>query len=223
MKRKWIALICLLMILCMLPLEGMAIRYGNVVRITNANAVNVRRGPGTGYGVMGEVQPKNLYVHLGTVDGWECILYQGEEGYVAGNRVTVERGLVPDEFGDGDFVEAIVRVTHGNALNVRSGPGTQYDKIGKLPKGEVVDVMVEGPGNWYYIDDDGDQGYVDGRYLRRIEPSEHSSDEGDQSPSEPDQSDPGPLRTILRHVGDDNITIELVGKWEVYGIVGGSD
>lgn len=125
---------------------------------------------------------------------------------------------------DGDKVIYRAEViTESGPLNVRSGPGTQYDKIGKLPKGEVVDVMVECPGNWYYIDDDGDQGYVDGRYLRRIESSEPSSDEGDQSPSEPDQSDPGPLRTILRHIGDDNITIELVGKWEVYGIVGGSD
>ncbi|MBP3649525.1 MAG: SH3 domain-containing protein [Clostridia bacterium] len=160
MKRKWIALICLLMILCMLPLEGMAIRYGNVVRITNANAVNVRRGPGTGYGVMGEVQPKNLYVHLGTVDGWECILYQGEEGYVAGNRVTVERGLVPDEFGDGDFVEAIVRVTHGNALNVRSGPGKKYGSIGQAASGSTWDYagMDDGWNMIYY--NDGQIGYI---------------------------------------------------------------
>ena len=68
-------------------------------------------------------------------------------------------------------------VTESGPLNVRSGPGTQYDKIGKLPKGEIVDVMVECPNGWMYVDDDGDQGYVDGRYLARVQPEEQPQED----------------------------------------------
>ena len=160
MKKKWIVNISLMLLLCCLPLEGLAIRYGDVVRITNNNAVNVRKGPGTGYGVLGEAQPTNLYVHLGSCDGWECILYQGQEGYVASSRVTIEQGLVPDEYGWGDYVDAIVRVTHQNALNVRSGPGKKYASIGQAASGSTWDYAGMDDGwnmIWY---GDGQIGYI---------------------------------------------------------------
>lgn len=160
MKKKFFAFICLLLVISMLPLSGLAIRYGDVVRITNSNAVNVRKGPGTSYGVLGEAQPTNLYVSLGSCGDWECILYHGQEGYVAADRVTVETGLVPDEYGWGDYVDAIVRVTHSNALNVRSGPGTRYGSIGQAPSGSTWDYAgIEDGWNmiWY---SDGQIGYI---------------------------------------------------------------
>ena len=159
MKRKWISLICLLMILCMLPLEGLAVRYGDVVRITNNNAVNVRKGPGTSYGMLGEAQPTNLYVYLGEENGWYCILYQGQEGYVSGSRVSIETGLVPDEYGWGDRVDAIVRVTHGNALNVRGGPGKKYASIGQAKSGSTWEYLGMDDG-WNIINYNGSYGYI---------------------------------------------------------------
>ncbi|MBE5793919.1 MAG: hypothetical protein E7323_04480 [Clostridiales bacterium] len=159
MKKKCLVLLCLLMILCMLPLGGMAIRYGSVVRITNGNAVNVRKGPGTGYGVLGEAQPQNLYVHLGSSGDWECILYQGEEGYVSASRVTVEEGLVPDQYGYGSYVDAIVRVTHGNALNVRKGPGKKYGSIGQAKPGTTWEYLGMDDG-WNIIAYNDQVGYI---------------------------------------------------------------
>lgn len=159
MKKKSVAFLCLLLIVTMLPLSGLAIRYGDVVRISNSNAVNVRKGPGTSYGVLGEAQPTNLYVYLGSCDGWECILYHGQKGYVSGSRVTVETGLVPDEYGWGERVEAVVRVTHGNALNVRSGPGTRYGSIGQAKSGSTWDYLGMEDG-WNIIDYNGSYGYI---------------------------------------------------------------
>lgn len=68
-------------------------------------------------------------------------------------------------------------VTQRDPLRVRSGPGTNYDVIGRLPKGEVVDVMVECPGGWAYIDDDGDQGYVNSSYLKRLPEEEQPQED----------------------------------------------
>lgn len=134
MKKK--LLVCLLLMICLLPLEGLAARYGEVVRITNRNAVNVRKGPGTGYGMIGEAQPENIYAYLGTENGWHRILFTGDtEGYVSANLTTVEPGLVPDDVGYGERVEAVVNVTHYNALNVRKGPGTKYGSMGEAKPG----------------------------------------------------------------------------------------
>lgn len=160
MKRKWLALVCLVMIVCLLPLNGMAIRRGDVVRITNANAVNVRKGPGTGYSVIGEAQPENTYVYLGTENGWHRIIFTGDtEGYVSGNRTAIEEGLVPDYVGSGEKVEAIVRVTHGNALNVRKGPGKTYGSMGTAkPNSEWTYLGMD--DGWNIIDYNGKTGYI---------------------------------------------------------------
>lgn len=160
MKRKWMALVCVAVMLCVLPLEGMAIRRGDVVRITNANAVNVRKGPGTGYGVIGEAQPENTYVYLGTENGWHRIIFTGDtEGYVSGNRTAIEDGLVPDYVGYGEKVEAVVRVTHGNALNVRKGPGQKYGSMGTArPQSEWTYLGMD--DGWNIIDYNGKTGYI---------------------------------------------------------------
>ena len=131
MKRKLLVLVSLLMIFCLLPLEGLAVRWGTVVRVTARSAVDVRKGPGSDYGRLGEVQPENTYPLLGEKNGWYYIVYTGDKtGYVPSKYTTPEHGLVPDYLGSGDYVDAVVRVTHYNALNVRSGPGKKYSTIG---------------------------------------------------------------------------------------------
>ena len=58
--------------------------------------------------------------------------------------------------------------TKSGSLNIRSGPGSDYPKVGSLPKGEIVDVMMD-YGDWAYIGGDGKQGYVSKTYLTRID------------------------------------------------------
>ena len=159
MKRKWLALVCLVMIVCLLPLEGLAIRRGDVVRITNSNAVNVRKGPGTGYGVIGEAASDNIYVYLGTENGWHRIIFRDTEGYVSGNRTAIEDGLVPDYVGYGEKVNAVVNVTHYNALNVRKGPGKNYGAMGEARPGTSWTYLGMDDG-WNIIDYNGKTGYI---------------------------------------------------------------
>lgn len=159
MKRNWLALVCLLVMVCLLPMEGLAVCRGDVVRITNANAVNVRRGPGTGYDVIGEAASDNLYVYLGTENGWHRIIFRDTEGYVSGNRTTIEEGLVPDGMGWSKTVEAVVNVTHYNALNVRKGPSKKYGTIGEAKPGTSWKYLGMDDG-WNIIDFNGKTGYI---------------------------------------------------------------
>ncbi|MBR6571241.1 MAG: SH3 domain-containing protein [Clostridia bacterium] len=61
------------------------------VHITNYRAVNVRRGPGTNYSVICEVQPGDCFPYLGTSCGWHYIMLDDETtGYVANNMTELE-------------------------------------------------------------------------------------------------------------------------------------
>jgi len=56
------------------------------------------------------------------------------------------------------------KVTASESLNVRSGPGTDYAKVGELAHGDTVVILHEIDG-WYQIEFDGGEGYVSARYV----------------------------------------------------------
>lgn len=161
MKRKLLVAICLLMVFCLLPMEGMALRLGNVVRVTSSGTLNVRKGPGTDYGTVGSVKPDYIYIYLGTENGWNKIVYSEDVvGYISGNKSVVEAGLVPDEYSDGLFAEAIVRITHTATLNIRKGPSKDTKVVAIANPKDTYKYM--GPANgWYAVQlEDGTIGYV---------------------------------------------------------------
>ena len=58
--------------------------------------------------------------------------------------------------------------TQSGKLNVRSGPDTEYGKIGTVAKGETVVVKSHG-ADWDFINYNGLQGYVSNQYLKPLE------------------------------------------------------
>jgi hypothetical protein len=65
-------------------------------------------------------------------------------------------------------VLALARVTSRSA-NLREGPGTDYAVVGRLAKGEEVQIVArdEGPDGWVLVrlEGDGGEGYVAARLL----------------------------------------------------------
>ena len=55
-----------------------------------------------------------------------------------------------------------------SSLNVRSGPGTSYDKVGKLSSGTVVTILDEANG-WAKISTGKVNGYVSSEYLTEVD------------------------------------------------------
>ncbi|MFD1251243.1 MULTISPECIES: SH3 domain-containing protein [Devosia] len=71
-----------------------------------------------------------------------------------------------------------------NAVNVRSGPGTNYAKLGALSAGEIVDVQ-QCQGSWCYVDRSaGKDGWVSKNYLQPYQPSGNSGG-GNKKPDIP--------------------------------------
>ena len=91
------------------------------------------------------------------VDGWYLIRdgNTGKVGYVPYSTVSVT----------GDRVLASGIIT-GSLVNLRSGPGTEYESLGRLDENDKVSILELGK-EWYRIRNSTDAiGYVSGQYVR---------------------------------------------------------
>lgn len=121
---------------------------------TESGGLNVRRAAGTSSDIVTSLY-KGSYVTLmwRSGDWWYVEYDDGKFGYCHSDYI--------------DTVSATARVvrTTSGSLNVRSGAGTSYSKIGSLPSGEVVLVLWT-TGDWSRILYDGSKlGYVSSSYL----------------------------------------------------------
>ena len=62
----------------------------------------------------------------------------------------------------------------GGTINVRKGPGTEYDRITQVATGKVVTILGTESG-WYHIQFGNTTGYVLGNYLREYVPGAASA------------------------------------------------
>jgi uncharacterized protein YvpB len=57
-------------------------------------------------------------------------------------------------------------IVDATSLNVRSGPGTNYERIGSLPQGSSIQVIQRLDNGWYKITYKSQTGYVSGHYVK---------------------------------------------------------
>lgn len=121
---------------------------------TAGGRLNVRASGSTGAVVVASLG-NGSYVTLRQKSGawWQVEYAKGQYGYCYGDYITPVSGSV-----------ATV-ATQSGSLNVRSGAGTSYSKVGSLAKGESV-VVLSTAGGWSRILYHGTKtGYVSARYL----------------------------------------------------------
>ncbi len=106
---------------------------------------------------------------LDTLEGWYQVSYEGLTGYVVSEYLKLEdeSEVQAEAVPQTDTPEAIyVRVVEG-PLNIRSGPGTNYDKVGQLATGRIVEIDSLQNG-WYKIE----TGYISADYVVQTNPAE---------------------------------------------------
>jgi uncharacterized protein YraI len=114
----------------------------NMVTILG-NAVNIRKGPGTSYGVLKSSYKGDKFERVST-SGWVCVqynnaVYWASTNYIANGVCTVSE------------------------LNVRKGPATTYGVVGTVRRGyKFVDVNTNG---WIPILVDGAVYWVSAKYA----------------------------------------------------------
>ena len=132
---------------------------------------NVRSGPGTRHEVVGFLDVGDKAHVIGRFRDWWQIDYGGEPAWVA-NQVVLATNTtgVPDVEPSGaprstpPPEAGPVLVVAATKLNVRTGPGTSYLRVGSLDPG--AQVMVLGSrGDWWQIDYRGEPAWVSGEFA----------------------------------------------------------
>ena len=122
--------------------------------VVTVNGLNIRSGPGTKYDGVGSLNTGarvNVLERIQIGDSWwGCI----DKGWISMDYVYVD-GTEGDGAGYGTVT--------GDAVNVRSGPGTGFDRVGSLNSGDDVDILFQieigdtawgciGVGKWICMD-----------------------------------------------------------------------
>ncbi|PEY68179.1 peptidase M15 [Bacillus thuringiensis] len=129
------------------------------VAYINGSNVNLRKGPGTGYGVIRQLGKGESYKVFGQSNGW---LNLGGDQWVYNDPsyIRYTGGNVPatsQSSNDGVGVVTII----ANVLRVRTGPGTNYGIVKNVYQGEKYQSFGYKDG-WYNV---GGNQWVSGEYV----------------------------------------------------------
>lgn len=156
--------------------------------------VYLRRGPGIHHEVAATLPPETPFVVLMEMAPWLQISSDGAEGYLHRNFVTLD----PLEDWAISFATEIVRTGKArNFLNLRTGPGTNFDKIIVLAPETPLEILAE-EGVWLKISAEGVQGYVHGDYVVR--------DPLPTATTPPGSPAPAPQLPVEVRPGEENLT-----------------
>ena len=215
-------------------LYGLKIPHGSSSMVKQGYIVDCGKTPHPGWAALVDKTPDTPdNTHIGIVGADGVTVYEAkgtQSGFVTSTihdkKWTKFGRFVDVDYSEtgGDPVDGGTQVsyraevtTKSSPLNMRSGPGTEFPKIGKVAKGDVVDVWMEYPNGWRYVDDDGDTGYVDGAYLTPLPPA---TSVPDNQPTQDEDPPKTVKQTALRRF-DDGAVIVLDGDWSViYSTVG---
>ena len=153
---------------CVVTASAASVGVGTV----NTDALRLREEATTDATILATAAKGDTVVVLeDTGDGWYKVDYNSVEGYMSGEYldvatkadVTIGYGLVQ---------------TDGATLNIRSGPGTDYDVVYPLNDGSVVNIVGIDNG-WYKITTSGGlSGYVSSDYMVTCKDSAGSRGDG---------------------------------------------
>ena len=138
----------------------------------NASSVNVRSGAGTNHGVVATLSLNTTIKVVGEEKDssgatWYKIKFDGGEGYMHSDYVTV--GENGGNNNGGTTTEPKTGKVNGDYVNVRSGAGTNHNRVTSLNSGTAVTIIGEEKDSsgalWYKIQYSGGEGYMHSDYV----------------------------------------------------------
>lgn len=105
--------------------------------VINGSVVNIRSGPGTSYDLVGTIYQGTEVTIVQKQGDWYKISYGKTTGWVSASYVTAAKA------------SPTVQVT-GETVNLRSGPGTTYNKVGEASRGDTL-TLLDVQGDWYQV------------------------------------------------------------------------
>lgn len=154
MHRSFLRLFLLtLAMACVMAAGALAAQTG----VITGDVVNARTGPGTNYERVEMLAQGKQVTILGEENGWYHIQWNESKGYVLKEYVAVSGS---------SSQQPNATVQGGSTINVRSGPGTDYDRVTMVAEGKRVAVLNQS-GDWYYVSFGDTTGYIYKDFLTR--------------------------------------------------------
>ncbi len=128
---------------------GTSQAFAQGVATINTSGVNIRQEPSQSASILRTAE-SGTNVTINSVEGeFLNITIDGAEAYIASQFVEVQSapGLVADD-----------------GVNIRSFPSTEYDIIGKVSMGDLVEVVGQ-LDDWYVVKYDGRDGFINKNFL----------------------------------------------------------
>ncbi|NJN79370.1 MAG: SH3 domain-containing protein [Anaerolineales bacterium] len=136
---------------------------------TTTTQINVRTGTNTASDSLGVIPAFSQIQIIGkdSSGNWFQIIYETGAGWVRAEFVQVDASaeipVLEIESGIPLSMSGVVK----SGINVRSGPGTQYESIGVLTQNDVVAVIgKDSNGTWMQIKFGNDTGWVAEEFLQ---------------------------------------------------------
>lgn len=139
--------------------------------VSTEGAVNLRAGPSTNYGVLGQVPAGTTMTILGRnpVGDWYHVrLPSGNTGWLFAELLRRNHGVItdiytatplpPQRYGN---LGSVGRVVSPDGVNMRSAPDVSFAALFTLPQGQEVTLVARSPYNpWVKVDVGGIVGWV---------------------------------------------------------------
>lgn len=134
---------------------------GSSVGNVSVDGLRVRNGPGLNFQTIGHLNKGIKVSILETNESWIRISTGSMEGWVSSEFVTSSSGQA--QTSPTESTSSTTAISTDN-LNVRNDASIQADIIGKLSKGEQVNV-ISSTKEWVQIDFKGQKGWVSAQYV----------------------------------------------------------
>ena len=132
----------------------------------------LRSGPGFEYAVMGHLTTGSGARRVAVGDnGWCKLIFHDTEVFACSAYLTTSRGGKSGGV-QASYYEVNDVVFVADNVNVRSGPGTDFDVVGRLELGQSADRIASGDNGWSKILLDDQPAYVCSAYLAKSPVSE---------------------------------------------------
>jgi N-acetylmuramoyl-L-alanine amidase len=160
-KKLSLLLLSLILIFGAYLPEGKLKAAGGSIIIAS-DTVNVRTGPGLSYPLAKKAKRGEKYPIIKEKGDWIQIqLSLGKTGWVVNWLVTTDKTMITKAATVPEKTQA---KANSNQLRVRSGPGTSFQVIGSLSKGQSVTILSSNE-NWYKISSPVVDGWVSKAYI----------------------------------------------------------
>ena len=122
--------------------------------VITGSTVNFRSGPSTDDAIVTTLADGTEMTIITVIDDWCQVEWDGSEGYVKADYVSVDGLPLMDPRG----------LVTGSCVNMRSAPTTDASVVTKVYGGNIVDLLAV-EGDWFSVSYNGQTGYIRSDFL----------------------------------------------------------